>query len=101
MIENEPCDFDKLEVSGIFVVDLNNPALKLRSLASTAKFLPMEYLDSWLEGFVSMEQYEEAAVIKKEIDNREPKYKFYLSAPDGTMTELKGLDYLDLPKFKP
>lgn len=92
MSESEPCDFDKIEFNRSFVIDLNNPALKLRALASTAKMLPDQYLQNYLRDFTDMEKYEEADVIKNEIESRVGKTdrsKFYLQDPDGTITELK------------
>jgi hypothetical protein len=77
--------------------DPNSMALKLRALADTAKMATMDHLNSWILQFIEIEAYEEAGILAKEIERRRPKYKFYLTAPDGTMTELKGLDYIELP----
>lgn len=87
MSESEPYEF-----YGTFVIDLSDPAMKLRGLASTAEFLPMEYLQNYLLDFIDMERFEEAAVIKKEIESRigkPDKSKFFLMDPDGTITEIK------------
>lgn len=54
----------------VFVVDLDPVKFKLTSLEGTAGFLPVEYLESWLKGFIENEQFEEAAIIKKELEER-------------------------------
>lgn len=86
MSENEPYEFYHTST-----IDLNDPALKLRGLASTAKMLPLEYLNSWLTDFIEMEKYEESAIIRDEIQCRESKYKLYLIEPDGKQTEVFGV----------
>lgn len=96
MSENEPYK------CRTFVFNLNDPAMKLRGLASTAKMLPDQYLQNYLRDFTDMERYEEAAIIKKEIESRAGKpdnFKFYLQAPDGTMTEIKVIGDPQFPEL--
>lgn len=67
MTETDPYELD---FNHTFTIDLNDPALKLRGLASTAKMLPLDYLNSWLTDFAEMEKYEEAAIIREELERR-------------------------------
>lgn len=73
----------------------------IQTLPQTASVMQLEWLEDCLQWFVEREEYEKAVIIKDEIKRREPKFKFYLTAPDGTMTELKGMNFTELPKFKP
>lgn len=59
-----------LEDNRVFVLDMSDPAMKLRALASTAKFLPVEYLQNYLRDYTAMEKFEEAAIIRDEINSR-------------------------------
>lgn len=61
---------DTNEFNSTFSFDMNDPKIKLAGLASTARHLPDEYLQNWLRDFTEMEKYEEADVIKKEIESR-------------------------------
>lgn len=84
----------------LFVLDIGSEETKLSQLAAKAKLLPNAYLENYLLDYVEMELYREAAVIKRQMDSRAPKYKLYPKAPDGKMTELKGVINFELPKFK-
>lgn len=83
-----------------FILDMGSEETKLSQLAAKAKLLPTDYLENYLDDYVEMELYREAAVVKREMDSRAPKYKYYLTTADGKMTELKGVINFELPKFK-
>lgn len=53
-----------------FFIDTSDREYRLMCLASTASFLPDDHLANWLIDFTDMEKYEEAGIIKKEIESR-------------------------------
>ena len=54
----------------VFVIDTSSPEFRLSGLRSTASLLPLEHLEGWLAGFIEQEKFEEAEVIRKEIESR-------------------------------
>lgn len=74
-----------------FIVYVNSKEVRLAALASKAKWLPVEYLENYIRDFIAMEKYEEADVIKKEIERRPAngqKFLYYLTDKDGKVTQI-------------
>lgn len=42
----------------------------LNALRGMATHMPDEYLQAWLTGFIDAEQFEEADIVKKELEGR-------------------------------
>lgn len=58
------------EFNHTFTIDMSDPAIQRWNLARTATSLPVDYLKNWLQDFIDMEKFEEADIIKKELEAR-------------------------------